>query len=276
MPFVAAPDGTLVHFVDLDLHSAALHTPVADPVVLLHGLGCDWRHWSRQIGWLAHTRRVVAPDLRGGSGLTRWHRPGWTTRDMAADVFAVVAALGLCRPALVGISMGGTVALRYALDHPTDLSRLVLVDSFPGIPKEFSQVRDEQLAFIQTHTLREIAESRMAVAFTRDADPATRAWVVDMIARGDPEGYRQQARATLTFDVRDRLGEITVPTTIIHGELDATVPSAVATLLAGRIPGATLHILEGQGHFPNFEAPERFNPLLAEALHIPADLVPAR
>ncbi len=75
MPFVEAPDGTLVHFVDLDLHSEALHAEVSEPVVLIHGLGCDWCHWSRQIGWIAHSRRVIVPDVRGGSGKTRWARP---------------------------------------------------------------------------------------------------------------------------------------------------------------------------------------------------------
>jgi 3-oxoadipate enol-lactonase len=276
MPFIEAPDGALVHFVDLDLHSEALHTQVNDPVILIHGLGCDWRHWSRQIGWIAHARRVVIPDVRGGAGKTRWTHPGWTTADMAADIHAVAASLGLRRPALAGISMGGTIALQYALDHPADLSRLVLVDSFPGVPEQFTPVRDQQLAFIQTHTLRQIAEERMAVAFTDRADPATKAWVIEMIAGGDLEGYRNQARATLTFDVRHRLREISVPTTIIHGELDATAPAAFAPLMAEAIPGATVHIIEGQGHFPSLEAPDRFNPLLASALHIPPDLVPSR
>jgi 3-oxoadipate enol-lactonase len=275
MRYIAGAGGTLVHFVDLDLHAEALHTEINDPVVLIHGLGCDWRHWSRQIGWIAHARRVVVPDVRGGAGKTRWAGPAWTTQDMAADIFAVVAGLGLRRPALVGISMGGTIALQYALDHPADLSRLILVDSFPGVPDQFTGVRDQQLAFIETHSLREIAQERMAVAFTAGADPATKAWVIEMIAGGDLEGYRRQARATLTFDVRNRLGEIAVPTTIIHGELDATSPAAFATLMGGAIPGATVHLIEGQGHFPNLEAPERFNLLLADALRIPEDLVPA-
>jgi 3-oxoadipate enol-lactonase len=275
MPFVEAPDGTLVHFVDLDLHGEALHAEVSEPVVLIHGLGCDWHHWSRQIGWIAHSRRVIIPDVRG-AGQTRWARPGWSTADMAADIHAVAVHLGLRRPAIAGISMGGTIALQYALDHPQDVSRLVLVDSFPGVPPEFAQARDEQLAFIETHNLRQIAEERMAVAFTAGADPATKAWVIEMIADGDLDGYRSQARATLTFDVRDRLGEITVPATIIHGELDATCPSAFASLMGKAIPDAAVHILKGQGHFPILEAPERFNPLLASALLIPADLVPAR
>ena len=274
--FIEGSGGSLVHFVDLDLHGEALHAGVSDPVVLIHGLGCDWRHWSRQLGWIAHSRRVVVPDVRGGAGKTRWTRPGWTTADMAADVFAVVAGLGLRRPALVGLSMGGTIALQYALDHPGDLSRLVVAGSLAGVPEEFARARDQRLEFIETHSLREIAEERMAVAFTAGADPATKAWVIEMIASGDLEGYRSQARVTLTFDIRHRLGEIAVPTTIIHGELDATAPAAFATMMGEAIPKATVHIIKGQGHFPNLEAPELFNPLLADALSIPGDLVPAR
>jgi pimeloyl-ACP methyl ester carboxylesterase len=276
MPFVEAPGGALVHFVDLDLHSEALHLETAEPVVLIHGLGCDWRHWSRQIGWLAHSRRVIVPDVRGGAGKTRWARPGWSMADMAADIHAVTVHLGLRRPALAGISMGGMIALQYALDRPRDLARLILVDTFPGVPAEFAAERDRQLAFIDTHSLRQIAEERMAVAFTATADPGTKAWVTEMIAGGDLEGYRAQARATLTFSAWDRLADLAVPVTIIHGELDATIPSSAATLMGQAIPGATVHILHGQGHFPMLEAPGRFNPLLASALGIPADLVPAR
>jgi pimeloyl-ACP methyl ester carboxylesterase len=137
--FAEAPDGTLAHFVDLDLHAEALHTEVSDPVVLIHGLGCNWHHWSRQIGWIAHSRRVVAVDVRGGGGKTRWARPRWSSSDMAADVHAVVTDLGLRRPAIVGCSMGGTIALQYALDYPADLSRLVVLASFAGLPKEMAR-----------------------------------------------------------------------------------------------------------------------------------------
>lgn len=199
MPFVEAPGGALVHSVDLDLHSEALHLETAELVVLIHGLGCDWRHWSDQIGWLAHCRRVIVPDVRGGAGKTRSARPGWSVADMAAGIHAVAVHLGLHRPAIAGISMGGMIALQYGLDHPRDLALLVLVDSFPGVPAEFAAERDRQLAFIDTHGLREIAGERMAVAFTATADPGTRAWVTEMIASGDLGGYRSQARATLTF-----------------------------------------------------------------------------
>jgi len=275
--FVEAPDGTLVHFIDLDLHAEALHTQVNDPVVLIHGLGCDWHHWSRQIGWMAHSRRVVAVDVRGGAGTTRWIRPGWTTADMAADVHAVVTQLGLRRPAIAGCSMGSTIALQYTLDYPDDISRLVLLASLPGLPPEMAQTRDSQMAYIESHTLREIAEERVGAAFTASADQGVKAWMVDMIASGDKEGYASEAHATLMgFDVRSRLKEIHVPTTIIHGEKDATVPLALAEFEAKEIPGATLYILAGEGHFANVQVPEKVNPLLADALGIPEELVPKR
>jgi 3-oxoadipate enol-lactonase len=195
---------------------------------------------------------------------------------MAADLFAVVAGLGLRRPALVGLSMGGTIALQYAPDHPGDLSRLVVAGSLAGVPGEFASVRGQQLEFIETHGLRAIAESRMAAAFTASADPAAEARVTEMIAGGDLEGYPSQARAALTFDIRHLLGEIAVPATIIHGELDAVAPAAFATFMGEAISETTVHIIEGQGHFAHLEALERFNPLLADALRIPEDLVPAR
>jgi pimeloyl-ACP methyl ester carboxylesterase len=110
----------------------------------------------------------------------------------------------------------------------------------------------------------------------RLADPATKAWVIEMIAGSDLEDYRSQARATLTFDVRHRLGEIAMPATIIHGELDAVAPPAFATFMGQAIPGTTVHIIKGQGRFAHLEAPELFNPLLADAPGIPHDLVPAR
>jgi len=274
--FAEAPDGTLVHFIDLDLHGEALHTDVNDPVVLIHGLGCNWHHWSRQIGWIAHSRRVVAVDVRGGGGKTRWTRPGWTTADMAADIHAVVAELGLRRPAIVGCSMGGTIALQYALDYPADISRLAVLASFAGLPEEMAQTVSDQLAFIKAHRLREIAENRVGAAFTAGADQDVKAWMVDMIAGGAKEGYESEAQTTLAFDVRPRLKEISVPTTIIHGENDATVPVALAEAMAGGISEATLHIIQGEGHFANVQVPEKVNPLLADALGIPGELVPRR
>jgi 3-oxoadipate enol-lactonase len=272
--FFDSADGVRLHYVEFDLRGAWDPDP-GDPVVLIHGLGCDWRVWRRQIGWLAHARRVIAPDMRG-SGQSGWRKAGWSTADMAADVHGLVRALGLDRPAMVGISMGGTIAMQYAADYPDDISRLVVIDTFARIPGEAAAIRDAQLEFIETHTLRQIAAERMDVAFTKAADPRLKAWLIDMIAAGEIEGYRSQARATLHFDLARRLGEITVPATVLHGSEDRTVPSMLAGAIAAGIPHSDLHLIQGQGHFPSLEAPHLLNPLLGRALEVPADMVPAR
>jgi pimeloyl-ACP methyl ester carboxylesterase len=253
-----------------------LHAEVSDPVVLIHGLGCNWHHRSRQIGWIAHARRVVAVDMRGGAGKTRWTRPGWTTADMAADVHAVVTELGLRRPAIVGCSMGGTIALQYALDYPADLSRLAVLASFASLPEEMTRSVERQRTDIKAKSLREIAEERVGAAFTESADQSVRAWMVDMIAGDDKEGYESEAETTFAFNVRSRLAEIALPTTIVHGDKDATVPVARAHEMAEGIRNSTLQVLPGEGHFANVQVPEKVNPLLAAGLGIPQDLVPKR
>jgi pimeloyl-ACP methyl ester carboxylesterase len=90
------------------------------------------------------------------------------------------------------------------------------------------------------------------------------------------EGYESEAQTTFAFNVSSRLKEIAVPTTIIHGDKDATVPVARAHEIAEAIPGATLHVLPGEGHFANVQVPEKVNPLLARGLAIPDELVPKR
>lgn len=113
-------------------------------------------------------------------------------------------------------------------------------------------------------------------ATKRLADPATKAWVTEMIAGGDLEGYRSQARATLTFDVRTASARSSPRPRSSTANSTPPPPAAFATFMGQAIPGATVHIMKGQGHFSNLEAPELFNPLLADAVGIPNDLVPAR
>ena len=156
---------------------------------------------------------------------------------MAADVYAVVTQLGLRRPAIVGCSMGGIIALQYALGYPADLSRLAVLASFASPPAEMAASVERQRADIKAKSLREIAEDRVGAAFTASADQSVRAWMVDMIADSEKEGDESEAETTFAFDAGDRLKEIAVPTTIIHGGNDATVPVARAHAMAAGIPG---------------------------------------
>jgi len=269
MAYLSRPDGTVLHYEDFNF--AFPWEERGSPVVLVHGLGCNWTLWIKQLAWLVPYRRVIAIDNRGSGG-SRPAAQGWSTRDMAADLRAVVEDARLVNPVLVGLSMGGTIVLQYALDYPDALSHLVVADAPAGIPEAYQQQEQLELHLINTVSISETARRRMAQAFSATGNQQLEQWMVAMIEAMDTENYRSQATATFAFNVWDRLHEITVPTTVVSGALDTIVPVLSARIIRQAIPHATLRIVEGSGHFVNLEAPEAFNAILAEVLGLPAPI----
>ncbi len=266
MPVADLPECRL-HYQDID-YTLPWEAP-EPPVVLIHGLGGSWRNWILQIPWLARHRRVLALDCRGAGESTAPDRD-WTTADMAQDVAELLELLDIPRAALVGLSMGGTVALQFALTHPARLAELVLVDTLAGLPAALFQMAAPALEQIETAPMAEVARTRITNAFTDRVDPALRDYVIGEVARNNPTHYRRAARATFSFNVRERLGEIDAPTTIIFGEDDRVTPTVLGIDLRDRIPGARYHEIGGAGHICNMEYPDAFNAVLADALGIPA------
>jgi 3-oxoadipate enol-lactonase len=187
---------------------------------------------------------------------------------MAADLHAVVEDAKLVTPVLVGLSMGGTIVLQYALDYPDALSHLVVADAPAGIPEAFQPQQQQELHLINTVSVSETAHRRMEKAFaTRNQQ--LRQWMIAMIERMDTESYRSQANAVFAFNVWDRLREITTPTTLVWGALDAIIPVQMGLAMQQMLPGSTLRVIEACGHFVNLEAPEAFHAILAEILGVP-------
>jgi 3-oxoadipate enol-lactonase len=265
MAYLSRPDGTILLYEDFNF--AFPWEERGAPVVLVHGLGCNWTLWIKQLAWLVPSRRVIAVDARG-SDQSRPAAQGWSTRDMAADLRAVVEDAGLAKPVLVGLSMGGTIVLQYALDYPDALSHLVVADAPAGIPEAFQMQQQQELHLINTVSVSETAHRRMGKAFaTRNQQ--LRQWMIAMIERMDTESYRSQANATFAFNVWDRLHEIRVPMTMIWGALDAIIPVQMGLAMHQALLRSTLRVVEGCGHFVNLEAPETFNAILAEVLGMP-------
>ena len=273
MAYLSRPDGTVLHYEDFNF--AFPWEERGSPVVLVHGLGCNWTLWIKQRAWLVPYRRVIAMDNRGSGG-SRPAAQGWSTRDMATDLRAVVEDARLVKPVLVGLSMGGTIVLQYALDYPDALSHLVVGDTPAGLPKAYQQQPEQQqeVQLINTASAAETASRRMARYFSTSGDQRLKQWLVAMIGAMDTDNYRSQANATFAFafNVGDRLHEVTVPTTVVWGALDAMLPVVVARIIQQAIPHATLRMVEGAGHFVNLEAPDAFNAILAEVLGLPAPM----
>ena len=228
------------------------------PAVLIHGLGTDRRLWLYQVPAFCGRVPTLLVDLRGHGRSSA--PPGeWTVADMARDVVRLLRHLGAEKAHLVGLSLGGMVAQQFALDYPYATASLVLADTIAGPPPDAREPLRDALAFIEGHSMRQVAETRITTAFSGAVDPVMRLHLIEQVALNDKAAYERAARAAFSFDVRGRLGEIAAPTLVVVGDADRTFPIPWMEDVARDIRGARLVRLAGAGHLSNMERPQEFN-----------------
>lgn len=252
------------------------------PVVLLHGGGSDraqlsWRH---ALPAAAQVCRVLAPDLPG-HGRTPPLKGPPTTEAYVRWLQEFLDALGLHRVVLVGLSMGGAIALGYTLEHPHRVEGLMLVASYGFTPRvPFHGVAWWLLRTPLARGLRWVRRSSLAARWALrflvgDLRTVPPDLVADALAAVRDRTSRDVFYSWLRTELRrdrvrtcylDRLSEVRVPVLLVHGDRDRVVPVAGSQEAARRIPGARLVVLQGCGHWPPREQPETFNRLLVEFL----------
>ena len=226
-------------------------------VVLLQGLGLPGAMWLGLAGGLVKSgHRVISPDNRGaGQSDTPWGV--YTMGGLAADVAAVMEDAGVEGALVVGISLGGMIAQRLALDHPERVGGLVLAATTCGLPVG----RPAPLRSLAI-MLRSLAGSPEAIRRVRrllvhpnslERDPDLfRVWNRTLSHTPPrPAGFWGQFMAAVGHHACPSLKRIACPTEVITGEDDAIVPSVNSHILARRIPGARLTVIPEAGHaFP--------------------------
>lgn len=231
-------------------------------LVLLHGALGDSREWHPQLEGLADVCTVVAWDCPGCGGSDD-PPESWRLPELADHLAAFMAALGLRRPHVLGLSFGAALALQLAGRHPGRVRSLVLASGYAGWAGSLPP--DEVAARLRTAL--GAAESDPASAgshwlpglFGPAAPPGVVDEVVAVMRDSHPVGTRTMARALAEADLRDLLPGIAVPTLVVHGGHDARAPRPVAEGLRAAIPGARLVALPDVGHMVNLEAPARFD-----------------
>ncbi|MEX5707732.1 alpha/beta fold hydrolase [Parafrankia sp. FMc6] len=233
----------------VDVGGLALHVETwtgqahsSTPLLLLHGIGGSTRDWagvSRELAG-AVSSRVVAYDHRGHGTSGRAARPEYTFDHLVRDLETVVATLELAPLHLLGHSMGGVIALRYALAHPEAVRSLILMDTAAA-----PAAGDHLLSRLGMGALMEgIAAATALLRHGDHADPAALAALAAF-------GHELNAYPSMI----DRLGEIRCPTTVIVGERDVLLRGA-ARDLAGAIEGARLAVIAGADHNPQASHPQ--------------------
>lgn len=226
-----------------------------EAIVLLHGLGDSAETWARVIPSLARERRVLAPDL-AGFGRTPAPREGMRLSALVRYLAGFLDSLGVERAILVGNSLGGAVAIRYAANNPGRVKRLFLLDS-AGLLNEVPPELEPET--------REEARELARIAFGPEAT-VPRFFLDDLVRSARDPARRAYLRSDESTDVREDLGRIEAPTTIIWGEQDRLVPPEHGTALREGIAGSELIFLPGVAHVPQIQAPEEVLRIMADRL----------
>lgn len=235
-----------------------------EPLLLIHGLGYARWGWEPVLPGLSERFDVVSFDNRGIGESDAPPGP-YTVAEMAADAVQVLGEAGIERAHVVGTSLGGMVAQELALAYPDRLDRLVLACTTPGGPNAHPMPQ------VTVTLMTEAATLEPAVALRRFVEnalaPATVAAHPELVDRimahrlataQHPAAWAAQAAAGATFDAYDRLGALTAPTLVQHGDADVVVDPRNADLLVELLPDARLERIAGTGHLFFWEAPERF------------------
>jgi len=244
--------------------------PAGKPaVLLLHGLGSDSTSWGFQIpALLSHGIRPIIPDIPG-FGKSPHNKKNWSIPGVAAEIAGLIKGLLVTPLPLVGISMGGTIALQMALDYPGFVERLVLVSTFASLrPTRLSDLSYLAVRFIRANLLGIQSQAEMVAwrIFPEEDQEPMRNILINSILQSDPAVYRAAMRSLGLFDVKKRLAQIKIPTLVITGTLDSTVPPPVQAVLTQKIPGAKQVIIPGGRHAVIVDQPEQFNQALLDFL----------
>jgi len=237
------------------------------PAVLFgHGTMMDRSMFAPQLEGLSDRYRVIAFDHRARTGA--WKGP-YTLDDLADDVVLLLDSLGIERCVLGGMSMGGFMALRFALRHQNRLDGLVLIDTLAAAP-----ISPHEELF---HGLKdagplpeEVVEWHADIVFgpttKRERPDLVEHWKERWRHLSGDSVYWESGSWLRREDVVARLPEIRVPTLVVHGEEDGILPMSGAEVMAERVQNGRLARIAGAGHTANTEQPEAVNAALREFL----------
>jgi 3-oxoadipate enol-lactonase len=239
-------------------------------VLFLHGIGGNRTNWTRQLSALSDAYACAAWDMRGYGGSGDYDGP-FRMGDVLDDLDRVLDHLGTDAAHLVGLSLGGRIALAYAAERPDRVRALVLADTSAGSEAMNSEAKIEEFLSLRLKPLREgkspadIAPGMADRLAGPDASPAARRQIEASLADLRADSYAK----TMEGAVRHQgfaPEAVRAPTLVLTGEHDAMAPPDVARGLADSIPGARFAILPGAGHISNIERPEAFTSVLRDFL----------
>jgi pimeloyl-ACP methyl ester carboxylesterase len=238
------------------------------PMILIHGFTLDSRMWDDQFESFAQQYQVIRYDLRG---FGKSSLPNSESYSYADDLKALIDHLGVSHAYVIGLSMGGKIAIDFALEHPEATDALVAADS--------------ALGGFQWQDFKRSLESVWARASKSGVQAGKEVWQgLDLFkpAVGKPDVASRLAQMFSDYSgwhfVNDdpvseldppaiqRLNDISTPTLVIIGEYDSPDFHSISSILHEQIIETRKVVIPGVGHMSNMEGPERFNEIVLDFL----------
>lgn len=238
------------------LHYKEEGNPAGTPLVFINSLGTDFRTWDDIVPHFAANYRIIRHDKRG-HGSSDCPPPPYTIRDHAADLAGLLDALHVEQAILVGISVGGMIALEFAATSPERVQRLVLCDTAPkiGTPEMWA----ERIGTLSERGMVHLGETILARWFAPDFEsthPAAYHGYYNMLTRTPLDGYTGVCEAIRDADLWPHVDKIDMQTLVLCGAEDMATTPEMAQQLAAALPNATCEIIAGAGHLPCIEQPD--------------------
>ncbi|GIV88443.1 MAG: alpha/beta hydrolase [Chloroflexus sp.] len=253
---ISSPTGAQIHYTDV---GSGL------PVVLLHAFPLSSALWRTQLTTLTDRFRMIAPDLRGFGNSPPIPLPQ-SLDDYAADVIALLDALGIERAVVAGLSMGGYIAFAILRQAPERIGGLLLADTRATADTDTARAnRAANAELVLREGSAALAERLLPNLLAPTAAESLRAELQAIAAANPPESIAAALHAMAARpDSTSLLSQIRVPVTVVVGAEDTLTPPSEARTMHEAIPGSRFVVIPGAGHLSAIERPAEFNLALAE------------
>ncbi len=230
-----------------------------EPLVLVHGLADDHRAWRRTLPDLVLRHRVLLYDLRG-HGQSTLGKPDGSLRQLGEDLVGLLDALEIQRARIAGFSLGGTIAMRVAIDHPDRVDKLVLVATSSRVGRTAAGWYRERLSMVKNEDswLRETLDRDTADVYAQAPNELEEGLLIRRQSTADARGYGNACAAMAALfeaPLDPELGHIPAPTLIVASDLDQHCPPRAAEIIHAGIPGSRIELIKGAGHAVPVERP---------------------
>ncbi len=249
-----------------DIDVAWFEAGRGEPLILIHGLADDHRAWRRALADLVLRRRVLMYDLRGHGG-TSLGRPDGSLKQLGSDLACLMDSVGVDSADVAGFSLGGTIAMRMAIDHPERVRSLVLVATSSRVGTAAAGWYRERVDMVERNDpgLRATLDRDTADVYAQSPSELEDGLLIRRQSTADPRGYGNACAAMAALNAAPldpELGRISAPTLIVASDLDRHCPPKAAAIIAGGIKGSRLEVISGAGHPIPVEKPDELAGLL--------------